>query len=100
MTAPTTDKARQEARIANAINRRIRSGRPFTTDSIWKGLKDIEPGDHRNWLGQMLQKAAQAGRIECVGHTETSHSVGHSRAVKVWRGVPADERQRRMETAA
>lgn len=99
-TLTTIDRARQERRIAQAINRRIRSGKPFTTDSIWARLDDIDPIDHRNWLGQMIQKAAQTGRIESVGMTETARSVGHSRGVKVWQGVSADERQRRMQEVA
>lgn len=99
-TMPSTDRARQERRIAEAINRRIRSGKPFTTDSIWGRLDDIDPILHRNWLGQLIQKASQTGRIEFVEWRLTARSTPHSRPAKVWRGVSADERQRRMQEAA
>ena len=94
-----TVRARQEQRIAEAINRRIKSGRPFTTDSVWDRLDDIIPGDHREWLGQHIGEAARLGRIEFVEWRVTPRSVSHARPVKVWKGVPASERLRRLEEA-
>lgn len=95
-----TVRARQEQRIAKAINRRIKSGEPFTTDSIWDRLDDIHPIDHREWLGQFIGEAARVGRIEFVDWKMTPRSVTHARPVRVWKGVPASERLRRLEETA
>ena len=95
-----TVRARQEQRIAEAINRRIKSGRPFTTDSIWDRLDDIIPEDHQGWLGQHIQKAVQTGRIEQIDWKLSKRSTRHRRPVPVWLGISADERLRRLEEAA
>ena len=82
----------QERRIAAAINRRVESGRPFVVEHIWPRFGDINPGDHRSWVGQMMQQLSQSGRIEHVGWSNTDGGRKHSRAVRTWRGVPRHER--------
>ena len=83
---------RDQKRIAAAINRRVQSGRPFTVDSIWGRLPDIRPGEHQSWVGQMIQKLSQAGRIRKAGFVESERARQHSRAIPLWVGIPEDER--------
>ena len=92
--APTTDKARQEVQIMRALNRRIRSGKPFTVDSMWDRLPDISPADHKAWLGRQIQLLAEAGRIReaDVAWKMTNRSAPHSRPARVWQGVKASDR--------
>ncbi len=81
----------QEKRIARALNHRIRSGRPFTIDSIWDRMPDIVPGHHQAWLGGQVAKWSAAGRIVEIGGRKTDRGKKHSRYVPVWQATEAVE---------
>lgn len=85
MTVTTTSRQQDEqTRIARALNRRIRSGRKFTVDEIWPGLRDIVPGHHMSWVGNHVRKLEQGNAIRFVGWRETPRSKPHSRPARVW----------------
>ncbi len=81
----------QEQRIARAVNHRIRSGRPFTVDSIWGRLRDINPGDHQAWLGGHIYGLSKAKTIVEIGGRKTERGKRHSRYVPVWQAATAVE---------
>lgn len=87
----SVSRADGEKRIMQAVNRRVRSGRPFTTDEIWPRLKDITPGEYRSWLGNQMAEMSRQNAIVRVAWRVTPSSGQKSRAVAVWQGVRAME---------
>ena len=72
---PDTELARQ------ALEDRIASGLPFTTDSL------PHPAG-RGVMGALIQQAIKRGRIESVGRTRSKRLQAHGRHIDIWRAKP------------
>lgn len=78
---------------ADAFHRRfwmlVATYRPFTSEAITNVIG--APPNHPNAVGALMNSCVRTakakGKIRADGWTTTSHTAGHARGIRVYRGV-------------
>lgn len=69
--------------IDQAITHLAALGRPFSANQVRELLPVVSPA----LVGARFLAAARDGLIKAVGVTQASHTAGHGRLLRVWRGT-------------
>lgn len=67
---------------AEALDRLIARGQPFTSDDVADEVG--VPETHPNAMGGLFSAASKQGRIETVGYTQATRKSAHARVIRVW----------------